>query len=159
MKNHEFDDKEVSINALFKCGKSAWEKKRPSKNEQSIRNVFERFAKTSLEIFKDVGFKYGNAWILDNDYAKIWLAANKLIGSCWEWSQEGSLPESNPFIKEPVDNRVKRVPKAVVKIKSTAIGALPLCKEPIDDQETFIDLEKEVCALAPRKYATYVQIV
>lgn len=70
----------------------------PSLNKQSIRNIFERFAKTSPEIFKEVSFKYSNAWILHNDYAKIWVAANKFIGSYWEWSQKGSLPKSNALI-------------------------------------------------------------
>lgn len=74
-------------------------------------------------------------------------------------AQKISFVTNNLFIKEPVDNRVKIAPKVVVKIKSTAIGALPLCEELIDDQEKFIDSEKEVSTLAPQKHATYVKII
>ena len=110
-------------------------------DEQSIRQVFKKLARTSPEIIEGFEPKYG--WILDNPYAKVWVAANSLIGLCWEWSIDTNIPKSNPFIKEAVDNRVK-VSNAVFKIRETAIGALPVADKTSSEDGRFIDSEKTI---------------
>ena len=119
--------------------------------------MFKKLARTSLEIIEGFEPKYG--WILDNPYAKVWVAANTLIGLCWEWSIDTNIPKSNPFIKEAVDNRVKISSKAVAKIQETAIGALPVAEEILSEDGRFINSEKVIWELAPCKRSTYVQVI
>ena len=68
----DFKAPEVDVEDFIWCGNLAWNSKSPNSDKQTIRQVFEKLARTSPEIIKGFEPKYG--WILDNPYAKVWVA-------------------------------------------------------------------------------------